>query len=368
MAFPTFTKLAAVIWPVAAIDTDKAELRTWGLESETALNALFSRFAMINGEFDISVAANALTIALKTQAAADPSTGDPVYIPFRGVSQGGGDEDVVKVGTATSLVISAGSTLGFVDGEAGRMWIVAFNDGGTVKLGAVNLLEGADVIHPLSESDLATSTDEGGAGAADTAGVIYTSGAISAKPMRILGFLTWEANALATAGLYANVPDVVQLMGPGVKRPGEVVQSRRASTAALDTTTTVVPINDTIPQLSTEGETQLTRTITPTSRANLLKIKSTMNLALSVAGTLVSALHQDSIENALLARSADVDGADDSVVISLNYWAKSLSVSSIDYKINNGPSTGTLSLNGINAVRTFGGVNISTLEVEGIFI
>ena len=62
-----------------------------------------------------------------------------------------------------------------------------------------------------------------GAGGADSAGVIYTGTAVTTKSMRILGHVTWEANALATAGLYSSAPDTVHLMSPGSHRSGDII-------------------------------------------------------------------------------------------------------------------------------------------------
>ena len=368
MAFPNWIKLALAIWPVSASDTDKADIRAWALMSETALSGLFSAFGMVNGQLDISVAANVLTIAVKTRAGANAATADPVYVAFRHATLNDGSETIVELTAALSLVISAGSKLGAVDGEAARFWIVMFNDGGTLRLGAINCLEGTTIIHPLDEDILQSSTAEGGVGAADSAGVIYTGTAVTSKAMRIIGHVTWESSALATAGLYSSVPDTVHLMAPGSSRPGDIVQTRRTVDSALNTTTTVVPIDDTIPQLSTEGETQMSRTITPRSRANLLEIDANVQLALSAAGTLVTALHQDSIEGALAVRHADVGAADDSVSLVLRHVLKALTQSEKTFKINNGATTGTMSFNGISATRTFGGVNFSHLTVQEIFV
>ncbi len=371
MAFPTWVKLALAIWPVAATDTNKADIRAWGLMSETAINALFSSFGMVNGQLDVSVAANVLTIAVKTRAGANASAADPVYVAFRHATQNDGSETIVKLTAALSLVISAGSKVGFVDGEAGRLHIVIFNDGGTLRLGITNCLEGTTIIHPLDEDILQSSTAEGGAGAADSAGVIYTGSAVTSKSMRILGHVAWEANALATAGLYSSAPDTVHLMAPGSHRPGDIVQTRRTVDGELNTHdagATPTPVDDTIPQLSTEGETQMSRTITPRSRANLLEIDASVQLALSVAGTLVTALHQDSIEDALAVRHADVGASNDSVSMALQHVLKALTQTEKTFKINNGADTGTLSFNGINAARTFGGVNFSSLTVREIFV
>jgi len=367
MSFPSFTKLAAAVWPATATDTDKADIKAWGLTIETNLNALHSSFGMINGQLAASVNANALTIAVKTHAGEDPTSGDPVYIAFRSSTATNGEESVVALTAALSLTVSGGSTLGGISGDAMRVWVVVFNDAGTLRLGVVNCFE-VGIVHPLEEDQLKSSTAEGGAGAADSAGVIYTGSAVTSKPFRILGYMTWEANALATAGLYASAPDVVQLMGPGVRKPGDVVQRRRASDAAVNTTTTTTPVDDTIPQLSTEGETQLTRTITPTSRANVILIESSVQLAISAAGDVTSALHQDSIENALMAKHAALGAADDSIIISMRHQYRPLTVSEVTYKINNGPSTGTLTMNGVGGTRTFGGINYSTLDVTEIFV
>lgn len=366
MALPAFTINAADIWPATAIDADKAEIRQWALEVERALNAAFTRYPMMNGQLDVTVAANVLTVAIKTVAGADPSAADPVYISFRDVDQTEGAEVVIAVTGANSFIISAGSLVGGIDTEAMRLQIVAFNDGSTVRLGVINCFEDG-IIHKIDESVLESSTAEGGAGGADSAGVIYTGSAVTNKAMRLLGHMTWEANALATAGLYGNVPDIVQLMGPGVHRPGDVVQRKRTRTSAVDTTGTATLVDDTIPQLSSDGETQLSRTITPVSRANVIAVSAEMQLANDAIGEVTSALHQDSIENALTAHHASIAAANDSVLMRLDHQYRPLTVSEITLKINNGPTSGTLTLNGVNGTRTFGGVNYSRLLVEEIF-
>ena len=142
MAFPSFTKLAAVIWPSGATDTNKADLRLWGLESETAINALFSAFGMVNGQLDVSVAANVLTIAVKRRDGSNASATDPIYISFRHATQTDGAETVIKLTAALSLVVSAGSTIGGVNGEASRFWIVMFNDSGTLLCGTDDIESG----------------------------------------------------------------------------------------------------------------------------------------------------------------------------------------------------------------------------------
>jgi hypothetical protein len=161
--------------------------------------------AMVNGTLTASVGSSALTIAIKTKAGADPSATDPVSVYFRNVTEATGDYTVITLTAATSLVISSGSTMGTASGTASRLWIVGFNDGGTFRLGAINTATSAEI----GDDVLSSSTAEGGAGAADSAGVIYTGTAVTSKAMRVLGYVE---STQATAGTWATAPSKIQLV------------------------------------------------------------------------------------------------------------------------------------------------------------
>lgn len=60
----------------------------------------------------VSAASSALTIALKGADGNDPSSTNPVLIPYRNVTPATGTPSFLKVEAASSLVISSGSTLG----------------------------------------------------------------------------------------------------------------------------------------------------------------------------------------------------------------------------------------------------------------
>jgi hypothetical protein len=104
-------------------------------------------FSMVNGTITATVAASALTIAIKTKAGTDPSATDPVHVLFRNVTAGTGDYTVISLIAATSLVISSGSTIGTTSGVANKLWVVGFNDAGTFRLGAINLSTNAPLLH-----------------------------------------------------------------------------------------------------------------------------------------------------------------------------------------------------------------------------
>ncbi len=367
-----FTKLFAAVH-VDATDVDKDDTRLWALEVETTLIALLETFgpALINGRIVPSVAGGVLTIAIKTAAGADPSAAVPVRLAFRDETASDGNVDEIKLTAALSMTVSAGSTLGTVASKAFRLWLVVFNDGGTLRLGVINCLDptaAAPIIYPLEEGVLTSATAEGGAGAADSAGTIYASAAVTTKPFRILGYMTWDSG-LATPGTYASVPTVCQPMGPGIHRPGATVQRKRTADAAVNTGTNTAELDDTIPQLSTDGDEYMNQAITPTSKANILRIRSRLHVACSVAVGVVAALFQDSTENALTAAIADGLDADETEQMDLLHEMRADTVSATTFKVHAGPeSAGTLTFNGAGAARLMGGVLFSDLEIEEIFV
>lgn len=176
-------------------------------------------YSLINGVIATSVAAGALTIAIKTLAGNDPSTLDPVLVKVRDATLANGGFTVHALTAATSLVVSSGSSLG-VSGSATafRLWLVAFNDAGTLRLGIVNCLLGAAELPLLKTDALASATAEGGAGGADSSGVFYTGAAVASKPFAVLGYLDYPAG-LAAAGAWSINPTTVQPFHAGIKLP-----------------------------------------------------------------------------------------------------------------------------------------------------
>lgn len=215
-----------------------------------------------NASLAVSAAANALTIALKDAAGNDPSAGSPVAINFRSATGTTGSLSTISVTAATSLVISSGSTLGVTSSTAFRLWIVGFNDAGTFRLGVINCSAASTTaarIFPLNEGAIASSTAEGGAGAADSAGVFYTGTAVTSKAYRILGYLEWSSSGLTAGTWTTSNLLLVQSYGPAIKLPGALVQMNQTSTAS---------------QTDTNAGPTLTMSaaISPTSAANLVKV------------------------------------------------------------------------------------------------
>lgn len=352
---------------IEADNLTTATTRTLTVQDKNAtLPALEDASLPWNCSLAASVAANALTIALKTRDGGDPSAGDPAFIPFRNATVATGDYSVLSLTAATSLVISSGSTLGTANSTAFRFWIVGFNDGGTFRLGVINCLSGTD-IYRLSGFGIGSSTAEGGAGAADSAHVFYTGSAVTSVAYTVLGYLTYESG-LAAAGTYDVAPTRVQLFGPGVPLPGQEIQEQVHSTGAVATGTTVLPIDDTIPQI-TEGDEYMTKAIIPSSAANVLDIEHFGYYAHNTtASVMAAAIFQDATAGALSAvKCAKEASADASVSMHLRHRMLAGTSSSTTITLRAGSAgAGTTTFNGAAGARQFGGVMGSFLSLKEV--
>ncbi|HEY0842477.1 hypothetical protein [Methylotenera sp.] len=125
---------------------------------------------------------------------------------FRNSTLNNGQPIQRTAASAKTLVISSGSTLGIPNGVLGRVAVLAIDNGTDWDLGVVNLAGGVQ----LDETNLISTTAEGGAGAADSASVIYSTSALSSKPYRVIGFLD---TTQATSGTYVTALSLVQGAG-----------------------------------------------------------------------------------------------------------------------------------------------------------
>lgn len=230
-----------------------------------ATGAVTTGLGLQNCSLAVSASGGALTISLKDASGSEPSTASPCAINFRSSTGTAGASATLLVTAATSLVISSGSTLGAPSSTGFRIWVVGFNDGGTLRLGAINCSTysaGAFNVYPLDEYTAASSVAEGGVGAADDAGVFYTGVAVTSKAYRILGFIEWGASGL-TAGAWTTTGiTTVQAFGQGIPKPGDVVQQFNTQSNATITTTS-----------TSYASTGIAATITPRSAANVVGIR-----------------------------------------------------------------------------------------------
>lgn len=317
-----------------------------------------------------AVGANALTISLKGADGNDPSATNPVEVPFRNVTAATGTPTVVSVTAATSLVISSGSTLGAPTGSTPfKVWVVAFNDAGTVRLAAIlctTLSAGILTQFPLAAWGIASSTAEGGAGAADTAQTFYTGTAVTSKAYAVIGVLHYETG-LATAGTWAAAPTRGQLFDSSVPLPGERVGGKTDASSALASTATTMPYDDTIPQ-NTEGAQFLAPVITPSSAANIMRHAVDADFATATGAVVCGALFKDSTAGAFAACAGQPESGSAVGKFTLTAYSLAEGTAAVTYKFRAGPSAAnTLYLNGnASGVRIFGGVCSSVYEVQEI--
>lgn len=317
-----------------------------------------------NASLAASVGSSALTISLNTADGTTPSLDSGASIPFRSATSATGTITQRTVGSATTLTISSGSTMGFANATAGRLWIVAFDDAGTVRLGAINCLSGEDV-YPLAQFGIASSTAEGGAGAADSAQVFYTSTAVTSKAYTVLGYLEWSAG-LATAGTWGIVPTGIEVFRPGVKLPGDVIRRARGrSTASSDiTSANTIPNDNTKPQIG-EGLEVVSKAFVPTSAANLIRARfdgevDGSTLAYAVIGMFNGAT------DAVAANFQIIGAAGYSNQMWAEYTGPAGTTSSQTWSVRAGPTAGTIRFNGAFNGARFNGALGATLVIEEI--
>jgi hypothetical protein len=334
------------------------DLSTWS----SPLQSGFSNLGL-----KASIAANALTIALKGKDGNDPSATNPVRIAFRNATLTAGDSAVLSVTAPLSLVISSGSTLGVASISGSfRIWVAAFNDGGTVRLGAINCVPtNGSSIYPLGQLPIASSTAEGGAGGATSVQTFYTGAAVGSKPYTVLGYLTWE-NGLVTAGTWNSLPSHLQLFGPGVLLPGGLVQSVRGFDGTVATGTGIIPSIDANPTVG-QGDAWATISFTPTSGANVAAGEAQGNFSTSApAGTVLTTTLFDNLGGAVKAVSAVTSQAVGSLCVlrmSLLQLFGVTSTLTISARVG-GSVAGTTTRNGVAGGRLYGGTLISYLEIR----
>jgi hypothetical protein len=237
---------------------------------------------LINGTLISSVGAGTCTIAVKTLAGTDPSPADPVRVVF---DAGNGTYGVRDVTAALAVTLSSGSTLGTTSGAPFRIWVVAFDDAGTLRLGIINCRNSSGGLYALGRYPTESATAEGGS--ANSAQVIYSPVAVASKPYAVLGWLDWESG-LSTAGTWSVNADRGCLFGSGVALPGDAVWTYKGGIGAVQSGTSVVPYDDTIPQASEGDAWAYLSSFTPVSPCNLFEVEARIFASHSIAGTRIT--------------------------------------------------------------------------------
>src|SRR5712691_5198682 len=112
------------------------------------------------GKIVASVAANALSLAVKTIAGDDPSAADPVLFFMRDTAANLPGNILVRIATAAlSVTVPSGATLGHVSARDQQIFVYALDNAGTTELGVSNKFFDPSVRKQSSTTIGAGSTD-----------------------------------------------------------------------------------------------------------------------------------------------------------------------------------------------------------------
>lgn len=152
----------------------------------------------------------------------------------------------------------------------------------------------------------------------------------------------------------------------GVGKATSVMQIVNSQSGAVATGTTILPWDDTIPQIS-EGDSYLSLAVTPKSATNILKIDVVFFGASTADGSTLSvALFQDATANALAAVGQCVNESSNSNqnLIKFTHYMTAGTTSATTFTVRAGASgAATTTFNGRSAGRKFGGVAASSITI-----
>lgn len=198
---------------------------------------------------------NALTITLTQANGTAPSSGSPVIVPFRSTTPTTGTVTFVPISATQSITIPNGATLGTSNNVPFRVWIFLEYNAGVPELAAATC-SNQTTIFPCAtwEHTLPTTTTIGGS--SNSGGTLYATTGVAADAVRIIGFCSF-GSGVPTAGAWSSSCTSLQVFGPGIAKPGDIVQTAYANVSGATTCTTPAFIT-----------TAVTAAITPTSAVN----------------------------------------------------------------------------------------------------
>ena len=175
------------------------------------------------------------------------------------------------------------------------------------------------------------------------------------------GVVEKATNAEALAGTVADkYADVV-----GMKAAQNVLQVANYQTGAFASGTTIIPADDTIPQI-TEGDQYMSLAFTPISATSRLIIDVALVGSNTLISTLIMALFEGIAPNAL-AVVVETMGANYTSTLSLTHEMGSVGTSELTFKVRAGRNlTGTTYFNGASGARLFGGVAASSITITEV--
>lgn len=194
-----------------------------GLASIATAQPPYGYDVPINLGLTAAVSGNALTINLTGANGSAPSATNPVSVPFRSTTLATGTPNWTAITSALSVTVPSGATLGTSNTVPFRVWVFLEYNAGVPEL-VVATCSAANVISPCASWETIQKTTTTMSSGSDSTGTPYATTGVSSDTMRIIGYAEY-GSGLTTAGTWASAPTTLQLMGPGVKKPGDIVQT-----------------------------------------------------------------------------------------------------------------------------------------------
>ena len=315
-----------------------------------------------------AIASKSLTITLTDIAGAVPSATSPVSIAMRSSALTSG-QVVLRYATETKkVVLPSGATLGFANNESGRIYVWAVDNDKDFDLAVsrtADIFTEAGVVTTVALGSGITEP-EGRLEAATLANTMYSTTALVGKAYRCIGYI--EITTGAVAGEWELPPTIIQLMGPGVHRTGDVIQN---IVATFDKTLPIyagIPMDDTAP-LITEGELVVSGSITPTSGINKLVVFSNACFTSNNDGNVAMALFQGN-RTAASKTTWTKGNSNWAAQLSLSHSVIPNTTESINFSIRMGNNRDGFMVyvnSDTNRQRLYGGTSICTLLITEYF-
>ena len=151
-----------------------------------------------------------------------------------------------------------------------------------------------------------------------------------------------------------------------VGRSGKVLQVVHYDTGAVATGSTIIPLDDTIPQ-NTEGDQYMSLAITPKSATSILRVDVSYKISPSAVAWITGALFRDATASSIATSSLYHGHAGGGISDQFSVKVVSGSTATTTFNVRIGPSAAaTLTFNGLSGARLFGGVMSSSIRITEI--
>lgn len=312
-------------------------------------------YFMENVGLAASVSSKALTIALKGKDGNDPATSNPVVLAFRSATATTGTPVVRTAVAATSVVVPSGGTLGFTAAEDGLIYVYAIDNASTVELAVAK--------KALFDESITHNTTAIGTGS-DSDNVLYSTSARTGVAVKLIARIRITTGA--TAGEWDNAATRVEPWMPGMKKTGDIIQTAYGDTSASTSSSTVMPSDNTIPQITEGAELVGSVVLQATSSINFIELS--YKTQVSAGGAIgISTAAFDGASDAVTSDFITIPNASYGITSSSFIRYKSGSTSSKTYSLRFGPeSAGTVFANSKGSSGAHGGKLYSNLIVKEV--